>query len=109
MFLGKELSRAQNYSEETAQKIDLAIKEVIDQQYQRAQDILKEHLTALHASAEALLEHETIEGKHIHEILEHGKIISPVITSTPDDSKDEEEEIDESPQGYEEDKDDEIQ
>ena len=110
VFLGKELSRAQNYSEETAQKIDLAIKEVIDQQYQRAQDILKEHLTALHASAEALLEHETIEGKHIHEILEHGKIISPVITSTPDNSKVEEEEIDESAaKDTKEDKDDEIQ
>ena len=110
VFLGKELSRAQNYSEETAQKIDLAIKEVIDQQYQRAQDILKEHLTALHSSAEALLEHETIEGKHIHEILEHGKIISPVITSTPDDSKDEKEEIDESAAtDTKEDKDDEIQ
>ena len=86
VFLGKELSRAQNYSEETAQKIDSAIKEIIDQQYDRAKNLLTEHIDALHASAQALLEYETIEGKHIHEILEHGKIISEVIKSTPDAS-----------------------
>ena len=89
VFLGKELSRAQNYSEETAQKIDIEIKQVIDDQYKRAKEILQENLSALHASAEALLEHETIEGKHIHEILEHGKIISPVIKSQPEEKKEE--------------------
>ena len=88
VFLGKELSRAQNYSEETAQKIDVAIKQVIDDQYNRAKKILEDNLSALHASAEALLEYETIEGKHIHEIIEHGKILSPVITSKPNESED---------------------
>ena len=81
VFLGKELSRAQNYSEETAQKIDIAIKSIIDDQYSRAKKILEDKIDALHASAQALLEHETIEGKHVHEILEHGKIISPIINS----------------------------
>ena len=81
VFLGKELSRAQNYSEETAQKIDIAIKTIIDEQYTRAKQILEDKIEALHASAEALLEHETIEGKHIHEILEHGKILSPIVNS----------------------------
>ena len=81
VFLGKELSRAQNYSEETAQKIDIAIKTIIDEQYARARKILEDKIEALHTSAEALLEHETIEGKHIHEILEKGKILSPIITS----------------------------
>jgi len=83
VFLGKELSRAQNYSEETAQKIDYAIKEIIDVQYNRAKKILNDNIDALHTSAEALLEHETIEGKHIHEILDDGKISSPIIKSSP--------------------------
>ena len=83
VFLGKELSRAQNYSEETAQKIDYAIKEIIDDQYTRAKDILNDNIKALHTSAAALLEHETIEGKHIHEILDQGKIVSPIIKSEP--------------------------
>jgi cell division protease FtsH len=89
VFLGKELSRAQNYSEETAQKIDLAIKEVIDDQYKRAKDILTDKIDALHASAAALLEHETIEGKHIHEILDQGKIVSEIIKSSNEAPKDE--------------------
>ena len=87
VFLGKELSRAQNYSEETAQKIDIAIKTIIDDQYSRARKILDDNIDALHASAAALLEHETIEGKHVHEILEHGKIISPVINSNTNEEE----------------------
>ncbi len=96
VFLGKELSRAQNYSEETAQKIDYAIKEIIDDQYNRAKKILNDNIDALHKSAEALLEHETIEGKHIHEIIENGEITSPIIKYIPlskgsnDDEKEEE-------------------
>ena len=83
VFLGKELSRAQNYSEETAQKIDVAIKELIDVEYSRAKKILNDNLKALHTTAESLLEHETIEGKHVHEILEHGKIISEIVKPAP--------------------------
>ena len=90
VFLGKELSRAQNYSEETARKIDSAIKEIIDQQYERAKQILTDNIAALHASANALLEYETIEGKHIHEILEHGHITSEVVKSFPDNSNSDE-------------------
>jgi cell division protease FtsH len=103
VFLGKELSRAQNYSEETAQKIDSAIKEIIDQQYARAKQILLDNLDALHASASALLEYETIEGKHIHEILDHGKIISEIIKSSDVASEDENgEESNEEPEKSEE-------
>jgi cell division protease FtsH len=109
VFLGKELSRAQNYSEETAQKIDIAIKRVIDEQFGRAKEILQENISALHASAEALLEYETVEGKHIHEILEHGKILSPVISSKPDESEDvETEEPSASSEDSEEEKGDDV-
>ena len=98
VFLGKELSRAQNYSEETAQKIDIAIKTIIDDQYSRARKILEDNVQALHTSAEALLEHETIEGKHIHEILDEGKIISPIINSSSK-TENETEEAKESDEG----------
>ena len=92
VFLGKELSRAQNYSEETAQKIDYEIKKIIDDQYDRAKKILNENIEALHKTADALLEHETIEGKHIHEILDQGEITSPIVKSTPLNQKNEESE-----------------
>ena len=102
VFLGKELSRAQNYSEETAQKIDYAIKDIIDVQYERAKKILNDNIDALHKSADALLEHETIEGKHIHEILDKGEITSPIIKSIPISQ-----EVDKETESKEEDKDDE--
>jgi cell division protease FtsH len=103
VFLGKELSRAQNYSEETAQKIDLAIKNVIDDQYDRSKGILNDKIDALHATAEALLEYETIEGKHVHEILEHGKIISEVIKVVEKQEKEEEKAEEKSPEADQED------
>jgi cell division protease FtsH len=104
VFLGKELSRAQNYSEETAQKIDLAIKNVIDDQYNRSKEILNDKIDALHATAEALLEYETIEGRHVHEILEHGKIISEVIKVVEKQEKEEEKAEEKSPEADQEDK-----
>lgn len=79
VFLGQEIQRSQNYSEETARKIDQEIFRIIDEQYKRAHEILNENRKALDTCAEALLEHETIDGTHVAEILEHGEIKSPVI------------------------------
>ncbi len=76
VFLGQEVARNQNFSEQTAQKIDNAIHEIVEGQYNRSLDILNEHRKALDVCAEALLAHETIEGKHVHEILEFGEIRS---------------------------------
>ncbi|MCB1123213.1 MAG: ATP-dependent zinc metalloprotease FtsH, partial [Verrucomicrobiae bacterium] len=78
MFLAKEITRSQNYSEETAKKIDEAIRKIIEEQYERAKEIIEEHREALRIVAEALLQYETIEGKHVQEVIEHGKIISPI-------------------------------
>jgi len=78
VFLGREIGRRQTYSEETARAVDAEIRRIIDEQYERATHILKEHRTALDTLAEALIEHETVEGMHVHEILEHGEIRSEV-------------------------------
>ena len=51
----------------------------MDIQHQRALDILNENREALEVCAQALLEHETIDGKHVYEILEFGEIRSPII------------------------------
>lgn len=83
IFLAREITRTQNYSEETARLIDKEIKKIIDGQYHRAQQMILEHREALEKVAEALLEHETIDGKHVHEILEHGEIRSPVLYNVP--------------------------
>ncbi len=80
IFLGKEINRTQNFSESTAEKIDKAITGIINAQYERARKIVEERREALRVIAEALLEHETIEGKHVHEILKHGELKTSVET-----------------------------
>lgn len=84
IFLAKEITRSQNYSEQTARKIDEAITAIIDTEYKRAQEIILAHKDALDKISEALLKYETIEGKHVYEILEHGEIRSEVINNTPE-------------------------
>ncbi len=83
IFLGKEISRDQNYSESTAQAIDRTIHDLVMEQYQRCREILKEHEDHLHTLAEVLLEYETVEGKHVHEIIDTGSIQSDVIQIEP--------------------------
>ncbi len=83
VFLGREITRTENYSEETARRIDEAIHRIIDEQYQRTRGLLAEHRPALALIAAALLEHETIEGKHVLEILQFGEIRSPIVLGLP--------------------------
>ncbi|HSI07543.1 MAG: ATP-dependent zinc metalloprotease FtsH [Rariglobus sp.] len=83
VFLGREITRSQPYSEETARKIDAEVFRLVDEQYKRATEILLQHRPALDKVAEALLEYETIEGKHVMEILKTGAISSPVIRELP--------------------------
>ncbi|MDR2673413.1 MAG: hypothetical protein LBC18_00700, partial [Opitutaceae bacterium] len=74
-------TRSQHLSETTAQRIDAAIAQIITAQYTRGERIIAENREALDKVARALIEHETIEGKHVMEILRHGEIKSPVINA----------------------------
>ncbi|MBL9215964.1 MAG: ATP-dependent zinc metalloprotease FtsH [Opitutaceae bacterium] len=83
VFLGRDITRSQHVSEDTARKIDAAISNILHTQYSRAQQIIADHRAALDKVAAALLEHETIEGKHVLEILRHGEIKSPIVSARP--------------------------
>ncbi len=87
IFLGKEITRSQNYSEQTAQLIDAEIQKIVDEQYERAKQIILEKKDILEKIAKALLEYETIEGKHVHELLETGEIKSPIHAYLPSNDK----------------------
>jgi cell division protease FtsH len=78
IFLGKEIARDQNYSEQTAQKIDAEIAKTIQNEYERAKKILTEHYGLVQKLAEALLKYETIEGKHVYELVKYGNFRSKV-------------------------------
>jgi cell division protease FtsH len=78
VFLGREISRSENFSEDTARLIDAEIHKLVNEQYARAKSIILEKRPLLDKIAEALLQYETIDGKHVLEILEFGEIRSPV-------------------------------
>ncbi|HEY1636885.1 MAG TPA: ATP-dependent zinc metalloprotease FtsH [Rhizomicrobium sp.] len=77
VFLGHSVSRTQNISEQTAQKIDSEIHRIVDTTYQNAKNILTKHLDDLHTLARGLLEYETLTGDEIVALL---KGIPPVRT-----------------------------
>lgn len=91
-YMGQIASGSKDYSEATAQKIDKIILDIVEQQQARCMDLLNEHRKALDLTAEALLEHETIDGIHVKEIIEFGEIRSPIVkravTSSEDASDD---------------------
>jgi cell division protease FtsH len=69
IFLGKEFNRHQDYSEATALKIDSEVKRIVSEQYDRAARILTERRPVLVQVAEALLEHEVLDGEQIQQVL----------------------------------------
>ncbi|PYM83253.1 MAG: cell division protein FtsH [Candidatus Rokuibacteriota bacterium] len=72
IFLGREVARQKDYSEETALQIDVEIKRIIGDCARRARQILEENLEKLHALARALLERESLDGKEVARILRTG-------------------------------------
>ncbi len=76
MFLGREVSRQQDYSEETARMIDGEVARILREAHTQAHTILDEHKDKLKMIAERLLEHETIDGRDVEELVELGRVRS---------------------------------
>ncbi len=73
VFLGKEISQNKGYSEQTAQQIDAEVRRLIDEGYQLAKKLIKDNRDKLDLIANALLEHETLDGKQVEDIVLTGK------------------------------------
>jgi len=69
IFLGREISRPKDYSEETAILIDSEIKRIVMDCASRARQILHDNIEKLHALARALLERESLDSEEIARIL----------------------------------------
>ncbi|OPX89498.1 MAG: ATP-dependent zinc metalloprotease FtsH [Pelotomaculum sp. PtaB.Bin117] len=68
-FLGRDLSRDRNYSEEVANAIDVQVREMIDSSYNKAKQVLEEHLETLHLVAKTLFAKETVEADEFAELM----------------------------------------
>ena len=81
VFLGHSVTQTKNVSEATAQKIDSEIRAIIDAAYARAKAILSEHMDELHLLAKGLLEHETLSGDEIKQVIRG----EPIVRNRPDE------------------------
>ena len=74
VFLGRSVTQNQNMSEETARLVDAEIKRLVNDGYEEAKRILKEHGDDWEKLAEALMEYETLTGEEIKDVLS-GKVV----------------------------------
>lgn len=90
VFLGRTVTQHKQVSDVTVHSIDEEVRAIVDRNYQRAKDILVEHLDELHAMSRALVKYETIDLSQIQEIMA-GKEPSPPEDwiETPDSGADE--------------------
>jgi cell division protease FtsH len=68
VFLGRDLGKGRDFSEEVGSKIDKEIKNFIDEAYDKANKLLKENINKLHAVAQALIEKEKLDAEEFEEI-----------------------------------------
>ena len=69
VFLGRDISQERNYSEAIAYAIDKEARAIMDEAYNRARQILSDHIDALHQVAAILIEKETIEAVDFYRIM----------------------------------------
>ena len=72
VFLGRDFSTGRNYSEETAAAIDEEVKRIVGECYERAKEILSEHLDKLHFVAGYLIKHESMDGDQFAAAMQDG-------------------------------------
>jgi cell division protease FtsH len=77
VFLGREMMRSKDYSEQIAQEIDAEVKRIIDEGYQRAKTMIDTHRDKLEMIAQKLLEYETLDGPQVEEIVRTGNFSPP--------------------------------
>jgi len=95
VFLGRDIGQARDYSDDTAQQIDKAVRRLVDEGYSSAYKILDEHREVMHAMAAALLERETLDAAEI-ELIMQGKLLGPVkssLASAGDDDGDDKQQV----------------
>jgi cell division protease FtsH len=95
VFLGREIAQHRDFSEDTAIKIDVEVKRIISEQYERAKVILSENREAMENLTNALLERETLDSVQIRRIVaglpldEEGVEVKNDDNGTPQKAEDE--------------------
>jgi cell division protease FtsH len=76
IFLGREISRHRDYSDKTAEAIDMLMQRIIQEQLDRCRKILTDHRIQLDLLANALIEHELLDHEEVTKVLQGDKLQS---------------------------------
>jgi cell division protease FtsH len=74
VFLGRQVTKHKQISEETFKQVDQEVRKIIDTNYEKATKILTDNIDILHAMAKALVEHETIDSGQIDDLMGRKKM-----------------------------------
>ncbi|MBI5186870.1 MAG: ATP-dependent metallopeptidase FtsH/Yme1/Tma family protein [Nitrospinae bacterium] len=69
IFLGREIAQHKDYSESTAQQIDVEVKNLVMDSYEKTKAIVRDNLAALNRLTDALLDRETLDGEEVDEMV----------------------------------------
>jgi len=81
VFLGRDIGKPREHSEQTQIEIDREVRAILESQYQVARQIISEHLDTLHTLAKAVLERETLDAEDIERVMKGEALAPPRITS----------------------------
>lgn len=76
VFLGRDIARDKDYSEEVAAEIDKEVRSFIEDAYAATEKLLSENMDKLHVIAQALIEHETLDEEEINQLVKYGHILT---------------------------------
>jgi len=77
VFLGRDMMRSKDYSEETAKDIDAEVKNIVDGAFNTAKKMIEENRAKLEMIASNLLEYETLDGTQVEDIIKTGTFTPP--------------------------------
>ena len=86
VFLGRSVTQHKQVSDDTAHTIDEEVRSIINRNYVRAEELLKEHESKLHVMAKALMKYETIDQAQVKDIMDGREPRPPENWDDPDDT-----------------------
>lgn len=76
VFLGRDIARDKDYSEEVAAEIDKEVRSFMEDAYAATERLLSDNIDKLHVIAKALMEKETLEEEEINQLVKYGHILT---------------------------------
>ena len=76
VFLGRDIARDKDYSEEVAAEIDKEVRSFMEEAYAATEKLLSDNIDKLHVIAKALMEKETLEEEEINQLVKYGHILT---------------------------------